>query len=96
MSPTFSPEPRPDDSTHLPDPHARAQRISLRSVRCVRCSESLYYPARRSHRTAMLYCGRCGARTRIPTARTRVLQAACVVFYLAALLLVIAAAMHKG
>ncbi|HYR58238.1 MAG TPA: hypothetical protein VEO95_06400 [Chthoniobacteraceae bacterium] len=94
MSPRLPPEPTPIES--LPEPHTRARTTSLRSVRCIRCSEQLFYPARRSNRTAMLYCDRCGARTRIPTARTRVLQAACVVFYLAALALVILAAMRKG
>lgn len=43
----------------------------------------------------MLYCGHCGARTAIPTLKVWLLKIACVLFYVAALALVVLAAIQK-
>jgi hypothetical protein len=67
-----------------------------RSVRCIRCARPLYYLSPLPSSLAILCCERCGARTRIPTFRSRTITLACFVFCAVALVLVVFAALHKG
>lgn len=91
MPPSNDLEPPPDEARAA----RRAQSVSL-SVHCVRCAQPLHYPAVRSGRTPMLWCGRCGAQTPVPCLRTRLIRVALAVAYLAALASVILVCLKKG
>lgn len=75
---------------------ARRARSASLSVRCDRCKEPLHYPAVRTGRTPMLWCGRCGAQTPVPTLRSRLLRVALVVMYLAAVASVVLVCLKKS
>ena len=97
MSPSNDLEPRTDELASLRRTSSNVQPRSLtRSVPCIRCSEPLYYPSPRSSRTAMLCCGRCGARTRVPTLHTRLRQWVTAAIYIATLAAVLFVCLKKG
>ena len=96
MPPSITPESQPDASRHFPGHGVAPPRKPTRAVQCIRCSEILYYPVDRPSRFPMLYCGRCGARTRIPTIRTRVLQVASILLYFAAIAMIVIFSLRKG
>ena len=77
------------DTERLSPPAIRSAMLK-RSVRCGRCSEPLYYPSTLSRRTAVLCCAHCGAQTAIPSGAARALKIACVFFYVAAVVLILA------
>lgn len=91
MPPTPELEPPTDEARAA----RRAQCVYL-SVPCTRCGHALQYPAVRTGRNPMLWCGHCGAQTPVPTLRARILRIVLALIYLAAASSVVLVVLKKS